>query len=81
MRIRFTRNFLDENGNLILPGPGLKSLHKIPHVEHEVFTELLSEVTPEQIQDFISGKHWLVNNEAVYIGQLYIMLEYLRLNC
>lgn len=51
-RIGFTRDFLDKDGKFVLPGPGLKSLEEMPGVEHEVFTEFLPEVTPEQIQGF-----------------------------
>jgi phosphoglycerate dehydrogenase-like enzyme len=52
VRIAFTRDFFDKDGNFILPGPGLKFLDEMPNVEHEVFPESLPEITPEQIQGF-----------------------------
>jgi len=52
VRIGFTRDFLDKDGNFILPGPGLKLLDEMPNVEHEVFAEVLPEVTPQQIEGF-----------------------------
>ncbi|HEY82422.1 MAG TPA: dehydrogenase [Dehalococcoidia bacterium] len=51
-RIGFTRDFLDKDGNFILPGPGLKLLDEMPNIEHQVFAEALPEVTPQQIEGF-----------------------------
>ena len=35
-----------------MPGPGLKLLDGMPHVEYQMFPEFLREVTPEQIEGF-----------------------------
>jgi len=51
-RVGFTRDFLDKEGNFILPGSGLKLLQEMPEIEHEVFAEFLPEITPEQIRGF-----------------------------
>jgi D-3-phosphoglycerate dehydrogenase len=51
-RIGLTRDFFDENGKFIMPGPGLKLLDEMPEVEYEIFSEFLREVTPEQIEGF-----------------------------
>lgn len=51
-RIGFTRDFLDKEGNFVLPGPGLKLLNEMPNIEHEVFAEILPEVIPKQIESF-----------------------------
>ena len=52
VKLGFTRDFLDEDGKFILPGPGLSLLDEIPNIEREVFTEFLAEVTPEQIRGY-----------------------------
>jgi len=51
-RIGLTRDFFDEEGKFMMPGPGLKLLDEIPDVEYQMFPEFLREVTPEQIQGF-----------------------------
>jgi len=51
-RIGLTRDFFDENGKFMMPGPGLKLLDEMPNVEYEMFPEFLREVTPEQIEGF-----------------------------
>lgn len=50
-RIGVTRNFFDKDGKLLFPGL-TKMLAKTPDVKHEVFPELLPEVTPEQLRGF-----------------------------
>ncbi len=50
-RIGITRNFFDKDGELVFPGL-IKVFEAIPDVAHEVFPELLPEVTPEQIRGF-----------------------------
>jgi len=51
-RVGLTRDFFDEYGKFMMPGPGLKLLDEMPDVEYEMFPEFLREVTPEQIKDF-----------------------------
>lgn len=51
VRLGFTRDFLDKDGNFILSDSRLTLLQERPEVEHKVFPEFLSEVTSEQIQD------------------------------
>jgi phosphoglycerate dehydrogenase-like enzyme len=69
-RIGFTRDFLDKEGKFALPGPGLKLINEMPNVEHEVFTEFLPEVTPEQLQDFdmVITRTFPKWNEQSFIG-------------
>ncbi len=52
IKIGITRDSFDKDGKFIIPGPGLKLLDEMPHVEYEMFPEFLPEVTPEQIQGF-----------------------------
>ncbi|MBA7695995.1 hypothetical protein ES703_104637 [subsurface metagenome] len=49
-RIGITRDLFDQDGKLIIPGPGLKLLDEMSAAEYEIFPELLPEITPEQIQ-------------------------------
>jgi len=51
-RIGLTRDFFDESGKFIMPGPGLKLLDEMPGVEYEIFSEFRREVTPDQIEGF-----------------------------
>ena len=51
-RIGLTRDFFDESGKFMMPGPGLKLLDEMPNVEYQMFPEFLREVTPEQIKGF-----------------------------
>ncbi|MFQ5996398.1 MAG: NAD(P)-dependent oxidoreductase [Dehalococcoidales bacterium] len=51
-RIGLTRDFFDENGKFMMPGPGLKLLDDMPNVEYQMFPEFLREVIPEQIEGF-----------------------------
>jgi phosphoglycerate dehydrogenase-like enzyme len=52
VRIGFTHDYLDKEGNFLLPGDSLKLLHEMPNVEYEMFPEIVPEATPELIQDF-----------------------------
>ena len=52
IKIGITRDSFDKDGKFIIPGPGLKLLDEMPHVEYEMFPEFLPEITPEQIQGF-----------------------------
>ena len=80
VRIAFTRDFLDKEGKFVLPGPGLKLLNEMPNVEHEVFTEFLPEVTPEQIQGFDmvitrtrprwTGQSFIGNNQLLSLHRI-----------
>ena len=51
-RIGLTRDFFDESGKFVMPGPGLKLLDEMPNVEYQMFPEFLREVNPEQIKGF-----------------------------
>jgi len=48
--IGITRDLFDEEGKLIIPGPGLKLIEDIPNVEYRIFEDIGPEVTPEQLQ-------------------------------
>ena len=52
VRVGITSDWFGENGEFIIPGPGLKLLDEMPDVEYQVFSEFLRVVTPEQIQGF-----------------------------
>ncbi len=52
VRIGITRDLFDKDRRFIMPCPGPKLLEEMPNLEHEMFTELFREVTPEQIQSF-----------------------------
>lgn len=52
IKIGLTRDYLDKDGKFMLPGTGLRLLQESPDIEYEVFSELLAEVTPEQIEGF-----------------------------
>ena len=49
VRLGFTRDFLDKEGNFVLPGPALKLLEEMPGVERTVFPEFVPEATPQMI--------------------------------
>jgi phosphoglycerate dehydrogenase-like enzyme len=51
-RIAFTRDYLDDKGNFLLPGAGLKLLEELPNTERHVFPEFVPEVTPRMIEGF-----------------------------
>jgi hypothetical protein len=44
-KVGLTRDFFDESGKFIMPGPGLKLLDAMPEVEYEIFPEFRREVT------------------------------------
>ena len=48
--IGITREFFDAEGNLALPGPGLKLFDEMPGFEYRVFSEDLPVVTPGQVR-------------------------------
>ena len=50
-RVGFTRDYYDKDGNFILDCPGFRSLEQLKSVEREVFTEMLPEVDPRQIEN------------------------------
>jgi len=52
VRIGLRKDVVDAAGNFIAPGPGLKLLEGMPGVEYRVFSELLREVTPQQIAGY-----------------------------
>ena len=45
-----TRDIFDADGNLDIPGPGLKLLNDMPEIHHRMFDQFLTEVTAEQIR-------------------------------
>ncbi|MBN1855624.1 MAG: dehydrogenase [Dehalococcoidia bacterium] len=51
-RIGVTKDVIDAEGNFIAPGPGLSLLVETPGVEYDIFPEMLSEVTPQQIDGY-----------------------------
>jgi phosphoglycerate dehydrogenase-like enzyme len=51
-RIGVTKDVVDAEGNFIAPGPGLGLLDEMPDVEYEVFSDLLGEVTPQQVEGY-----------------------------
>lgn len=48
--IGITRDLFDEDGKLIIPGPGLKLIENMPNVEYKIFKDIEPEITPEQLQ-------------------------------
>lgn len=57
-----TREFFDTDGNLTMPGPGLKLLDGIPGLTYHAFEQALLEVSPEQVHgcDMVisAGARW-----------------------
>lgn len=51
-KIGITKDFLDEKGKFIIPGPGLKLLDELPNTEYEILSEYLPEVTLAQVRGF-----------------------------
>jgi len=51
-RVGFTRDYYDKDGNFILDCPGYRTLEKLSDIEREVFSEMLPEVAPHQIENF-----------------------------
>ena len=58
--IGITREFFDAEGNLTIPGPGLKLFDEMPGFEYRIFSEVHSEVTPEQLR----GCDMVISGEA-----------------
>jgi phosphoglycerate dehydrogenase-like enzyme len=51
-RVGFSRDFLDEHGNLVFPDIGLSLLDGAPGLSHEFLPEYRAEYLPEQLRDF-----------------------------
>ena len=45
-----TRDIFDAEGNLDIPGPGLKLLDEMPEIQYRMFDQFLPEITAQQIQ-------------------------------
>ena len=58
VRLGFTRDFFDAEGNFIMPGPGPGVFDDMPNVEWQMLSEFLGEVTPEQISGFDMIINW-----------------------
>ena len=58
VRIGFTRDFFDKEGNFIMPGLGPKVFDDKPSVEWQMLPEFLSEITPEQTGGFDIIINW-----------------------
>lgn len=52
VRIAYTSDYLDKNGNFVLPGPGWDLIRNMPGVELEVFPEFIPDVPPQQIEGY-----------------------------
>ena len=52
VRIGITRNFFDNDGKFLAPGPGLRLIDDMPNVEWEMIPEILPQLTAEQIRGF-----------------------------
>ncbi len=52
VRIAYTSDYLDKNGNFVLPGPGWDLIRNMPEVELEVFPEFIPDVPPQQIEGY-----------------------------
>ncbi len=51
-RVGLTRDVIDSEGHFIAPGQGLNLLDTAPGVQYQVFPELLTEITPQQIEGY-----------------------------
>jgi phosphoglycerate dehydrogenase-like enzyme len=58
VRIGFTRDFFNKDGNLIMPGLGPAVFDDTPNVEWRMFPEFLAEITPEQASGFDMIMNW-----------------------
>jgi phosphoglycerate dehydrogenase-like enzyme len=58
IRIGFTRDFFDKDGNYIMPGPGPKVFADMPDIEWQMLPEYLAEISPEQIAGFDMIMTW-----------------------
>ena len=58
IRIGFTRDFFDKDGNYIMPGLGPKVFDDMPDIEWQMLPEYLAEISPEQIAGFDMIMTW-----------------------
>ena len=58
VRIGFTRDFFDKEGNFIMPGLGPNVFDNMPNVEWHMLPEFLSEMNPEQTKGFDIIINW-----------------------
>lgn len=58
VRIGFTRDFFDKDGNYIMPGPGPGIFDDMPAVTWQMLPEYLPEMTPGQVADFDMIMSW-----------------------
>ncbi len=74
-RIAFTRDFLDEKGNFLLPGPSLKMIEELSNLEREVFPEFIPEVTPQMIAgyDMVITRTFSRWNDASFQGNDWLL--------
>lgn len=78
-----TREFFDDDGNLNMPGPGLKLLDEMHEIDYRVFEHSLPEISPKQLHgcDMVisAGARWtahsLEGNERL-IALLYTGVGY-----
>ena len=58
IRMGFTRDFFDRDGNYIMPGQGPKVFDDMPDVEWQMLPEYLPEISPEQVANFDMVMTW-----------------------
>ncbi|MEE9398794.1 MAG: hydroxyacid dehydrogenase [Dehalococcoidales bacterium] len=58
IKIGFTRDFFDKDGNYIMPGLGPRVFNDMPGVEWQMLPEYLPEITPEQVAGFDMIMNW-----------------------
>ena len=58
VRIAFTRDFFDRDGNFIMPGPGPAVFDDMPNIEWQMLSEYHPEMTAEQVSDFDMIMNW-----------------------
>ena len=83
IRLGITRDFFDQDGNLAIPGPGLRLFKEMPEIEYCVFDQFLPEVAAEQLHgcDMVisAGAQWtersLLGNDRL-IALLYTGVGY-----
>ena len=81
--IGITREFFDAEGNIAIPGPGLKLIDEMPGFEYRVFAEPHAEIAPEQVRgcDMVISaetrwtEHSLVGNDQL-VAVLYTGVGY-----
>jgi phosphoglycerate dehydrogenase-like enzyme len=52
VKVAITREYIDEDGQFMVPGPGLALLDEMPNVEYTILPEFNPLVTPEQIAGY-----------------------------